>query len=115
MLRAGLPRRFQKCQWHQKRAGKIIWLNPLLGDTRYRPSPRVYPETPPTVEYAPSDVVRKVQDKGRIKYEGRVVEVSQAFKGQLVALRPSTTTDGMMDVFFFRHRIAELDLREQPV
>jgi transposase InsO family protein len=83
--------------------------------TRYRPSPRAYPETPPTVEYAPSDVVRKVQDKGRIKYEGRIVEVSQAFKGQLVALRPSTTTDGMMDVFFFRHRIAELDLREQPV
>jgi transposase InsO family protein len=80
--------------------------------TRYRPSPRAYPEAPPPVEYAPGDVVRRVQDKGRIKYRGRELEVSQAFKGQPVALRPSPTTDGVVDVFFFRHRIAELDLRE---
>ncbi len=66
--------------------------------TRYCPSSRSYPEHLPAVEYGPDDIVRIVQTTGRISYRGRVYNVSRAFQGQPVALRP-TNTDGVMDVY----------------
>ena len=78
--------------------------------TRYRPSPRAFPETLPAIEYGPGDIVRKVADKGLISYQGRQWRVSKAFKGYPVALRPAQR-DGCLDVFFCQHRIAQIDQR----
>lgn len=78
--------------------------------SRYRPSPRRFPQPLPPIEYGPDDVVRKVQDKGRISYRNRVYRVPKAFKGYPVALRP-TLTDGVLDVFFCAHKVAQIDLR----
>jgi transposase InsO family protein len=78
--------------------------------TRYRPSPRSFPEVLPVIEYGPTDVVRKVQDKGFISYRGRSWRLPKAFRGYPVALRP-TACDGQLNVFFCNQRIGKIDLR----
>jgi hypothetical protein len=78
--------------------------------SRYRPSPRAFPEALPPIEYGPGDIVGKVGDKGRLSYQGREFKVPKAFqKGYPMALRP-TDTDGVL--FFCAQHIATLDLRE---
>ena len=78
--------------------------------SRYRPSPRVYPESLPELVYGEGDLVRKVQSRGVLCFRGREWLISQAFRGQPVALR-ATTTDGLWQVYFGVHRIATVDLR----
>ncbi len=80
--------------------------------SRYRPSPRPFPEALPELVYGAGDVVRKVQDRGFIHFRGREWRVSVAFRGRPVALRP-TTTDGLWDVYFGVHRIASIDQHAQ--
>ncbi len=87
--------------------------------SRYRASPRDYPETLPPVEYDPIDQVRRVQQGGWISFHGREIHIPKAFAGQSVALRP-TPIDGVWDAIFIAHRIAQIDLRDpvqtqQPV
>jgi transposase InsO family protein len=79
--------------------------------SRYRPSPRFFPETLPPIEYGPSDHVRMVQAGGEISWHNRALKVGNAFRGYPVALRP-TLTDGVWDVFFCTHQIITLDLRD---
>lgn len=75
--------------------------------TRYRSSPRSYPETLPPIEYDTSDIVRRVQSSGRITHERRDYRLSKALVGQEVALRP--TTDGLLGVWFGCQRLGTLD------
>jgi transposase InsO family protein len=56
--------------------------------SRYQVSRRAFPEVLPAIEYAPDDRVRKVQDKGEIYFQGRLIRLSKAFRGHPVALRP---------------------------
>lgn len=78
---------------------------------RYQPSSRPYPEHLPPLEYAPGDIVRKVQDKGEITVKGRYIVVGKAFKGLHVALRPCQHGE-KWEVYFCHQRVAEVDLRE---
>lgn len=78
---------------------------------RYVPSARRYQETLPPIEYAPGDIVRKVQDRGRIGFRGRVYRVGRAFIGEPVALRPSDD-DGIWEVYYCAQPISKIDLRE---
>lgn len=78
--------------------------------SRYRPSPRVFPEALPQLAYDARDVVRKVQNRGQIHFQGREWPVGQAFQGNPVALRP-TPTDGLWNIFFGVHLIASVDQR----
>jgi transposase InsO family protein len=78
--------------------------------SRYRPSPRPFPEALPEPVYGPGDVVREVPDRGFIHFRGREWRVSVAFRGQPVAPRP-TTTDGLWEVSFGVRRIAAIDQR----
>ena len=78
--------------------------------SRYRPSPRPFPESLPQMVFGPDDLVRKVDVVGRISYRNRPFRVSRALAGKLVALRPSTT-DGVLEVFYFHHRVVKLDVR----
>ncbi len=78
--------------------------------SRYKPSPRPFPEVLPPIEYGPGDILRKVQYKGEIHYKNRIYTVSRALHGCHVALR-SSSTDGILDVFFCDQKIAEINLR----
>jgi transposase InsO family protein len=79
--------------------------------SRYRESPRGFPESLPVWEYGPGDVVRKVQALGWISFRGREFRVSKAFRGEAVALR-LTLEDGVWAVFFGPHRIAQIHERK---
>jgi len=82
--------------------------------SRYQPSLRRYPEQLTTIEYGPSDIVRKVRHYGHIKYAGRDYHVGSAFYGLHVALR-QTTTDGLFDIYFCQHKIGALDLTDNKL
>ena len=81
--------------------------------SRYRVSPRDYPATLPPIEYDPVDQLRRVQEGGWISFKGHEIRLPRAFTGEQVALRP-TTIDGVWDIVFISHRLAQIDLR-QPV
>jgi transposase InsO family protein len=77
---------------------------------RYRPSPRPFPERLPPLEYGPEDQVRSVQHGGWLTFRGRMFRIPRALHRQPVAVR-ATGNDGNFDVYFGRHRVAQIDLR----
>ncbi len=78
--------------------------------SRYRVSAVAFPEHLPDIEYGPDDQVRRVQQQGKLHFEGRTLKVSKAFVGQPVALRP-TGCEGQYDVYFCYQKIAHFDLK----
>jgi transposase InsO family protein len=78
--------------------------------SRYSMSPRPMPEHIAPPEYEPGVPVRKVSAGGEISLFGRSFACAKAFAGRSVALRPSTT-DGVFDLCYRRHVLAQLDLR----
>ena len=78
--------------------------------SRYQPSPRDYVETIAPFEYAPADIVRRVQQGGHVGLLGRAIKVPKAFRGKAIAFRP-TTQDGVFDVVFRTQMIATVDIR----
>ena len=78
--------------------------------SRYQPSPRDYVETIAPFEYAPGDIVRRVQQGGHVSLLGRAIKVPKAFRGKAVAFRP-TANDGVFDVVFRTQMIATIDIR----
>jgi transposase InsO family protein len=81
--------------------------------SRYRPSPRSFPESLPSVEYDSTHPIRKVQTDGEIWFKGRPYRVGKGFVGYHVALKPSAT-EGILDVFFCHQKISQLNLNPSP-
>jgi hypothetical protein len=79
--------------------------------SRYRVSSRGYPQTLPPVEYGPGDPVRKVGRCGTINFQGREIFLSEAFRGEYVALRP-TLDSAVWQVWYCRQHLDDLDLRQ---
>ena len=67
----------------------------------------------PPLEYGIIDQVRKVQTDGKISFRHREFQVGRAFRGNPVAVRP-TTEDGIYDVHFASHKITTIDLNKLP-
>jgi transposase InsO family protein len=80
--------------------------------SRYRPSDRPFPEVLTEWEYGPGDAVRKVSCDGTIRFRSRSLDLGKAFRGEHVALRP-TSEDGLFGIYFGVHRVAQADLRVQ--
>ena len=80
---------------------------------RYRASQRSYGETVAPFDYAPGDIVRRVQQKGETAVLGRTAKLPQAFHGKQVAFRP-TQTDGVYEAYFRHQKIQTLDLNAIP-
>jgi transposase InsO family protein len=78
--------------------------------SHYQPSLRPFPAVLPPVTYEPDDLIRKVDDSGKISFQNHSFRVGKAFRHQPVALRPSET-DGLFDVFFSKQKVAQIDLR----
>lgn len=81
--------------------------------SRYRPSQQAFPEILPTIAYPDSMQVRRVMDKGKISFQGRLLHVSRAFIGHPVGLAPAEQ-DGLWNVHFCQFVIAQLDVRLPP-
>jgi transposase InsO family protein len=77
---------------------------------RYCASSRPMPEQLPPIDYDPGDPVRKVQPTGWFNFKGRCINFPKAFAGHPIALR-ATDIDGVWDIFFCRHVVAQVDLR----
>jgi transposase InsO family protein len=77
----------------------------------YRPSPRLFPEILPPIEYPAQMQLRRVQQHGRISFQGRTLRVGRPFVGYPVGLQPSDT-DGIWNVFFCQFMVTTLDLRQ---
>lgn len=78
--------------------------------SRYRHSPRRFPEQLPPIEYADPASVRRVQEGGKVSYRGRTLRVGKAFRGYPVAIRPNAQRDGVLEVFFCNQKIATIEL-----
>ena len=80
--------------------------------SRFRPSPRTMPDTPPMPAYDSGEVLRKVRDDGYFRFRGQARRLSQAFAGYHIALRP-TATDGKWNICFASHIVGTLDLSDE--
>lgn len=79
-------------------------------DRGHPPADRRYCEQPVPFEYEPHDIVRRVQERGRISLFGQIVRVPRVFRGRDVALRP-TQQEGLFDVRFRTQTIATVKVR----
>lgn len=78
---------------------------------RYRPSSRSMPDRLPEPDYEEGTIVRRASElKANFRFAQRRWRVPEAFRGELLAIRPFTT-DGSFGVFFGAHQIAAIDLR----
>jgi len=120
LLRTGQWSDFQKCQeafdrWRESynlvRPHEA--LKQAVPASRYQPSPRAFPERLPAIEYSAGDVVRKVGERGQVKYQQRKFFVGDAFAALHVALRP-TTIDGLLEVYFCHQKVGSIDLKALP-
>jgi transposase InsO family protein len=108
----------QECQMHfdswryfynQERPHQA--LEQAVPAERYHSSPRCFPENLPPILYDPHDVVRMVDESGKIYFRSRRYRISKAFRYNPVALR-STELDGTFDVFFCSFKVAQINLKE---
>jgi transposase InsO family protein len=81
---------------------------------RYAVSPRPLPNAIKPPEYASDACVRKVQKGGHISFKGRDISCSKAFVGKSIAFH-ATEIDGVFDLYFRRHHLSQVDLREMIV
>ena len=77
--------------------------------SHYQSSSRTFTGVFPPIEYEAGDILRKVDCLGKLQYQGRKFRIGKAFKKSLVALRP-TEMDSVLNVFFFKQRIAQINL-----
>ncbi|MBH5402071.1 IS481 family transposase, partial [Bradyrhizobium sp. CNPSo 4010] len=69
------------------------------------------PSKLPEPEYEEGAIVRRAsQLKANLRFGKRRWRVPEAFRGELLAIRP-LATDGQFGVYFGAHQIASIDLR----
>jgi hypothetical protein len=79
--------------------------------SRYQPSPRPFPEVLPPILYDTGDIIRKVDEGGKIYFHNRRFRAGKAFRHNPVALRPGLE-DGEYDVFYCNVKVAQINLRD---
>jgi transposase InsO family protein len=79
--------------------------------SRYRVSPRAFPEKLLPIEYAPDVKVRQASTKGVIKFEARAIRVSQAFAGEPIGIR-ATGQAGCYAILYAHQVLGQVDLSQ---
>lgn len=98
--------------YNHERPHQALAMHPPI--THYQPSLHLFTGHFPLIEYEPGDILRKTDIYGRIQFHTRRFHVGKAFRQSQVALRP-TPVDGIFHVFFFKQKIAQINLRtSQP-
>jgi transposase InsO family protein len=78
--------------------------------SRYRSSPRSFPDRLPEPIYDSGEIVRRISStKGYLSFKGRAWRVPGAFKSECLAIRP-LDRDGLYGVFFGATQVAKIDL-----
>jgi len=98
--------------YNAKRPHEALGLETPAG--RYRMSLRPMPSTIAPPDYEPQTQVRMVNDGGWISFKNRQINCSKAFVGRRLALR-ATDQDGLFDLCYRRHVLAQIDLRQNIV
>jgi len=78
--------------------------------TRYRPSPRPYPERLPPLKYGDADTVVRVRVNGELRFMSRRFKVSSALENLPVAIRRSTTQPDCYDLYIAHHHFDTINL-----
>ena len=79
--------------------------------TLYTPSPRPYPESLPPIEYDGRLEIRKVDDRGTIKWRNEKLFLSHTLNGEMVALEE--IDDGVWSLYYGSVLLARFDERER--
>jgi transposase InsO family protein len=79
--------------------------------SRYQISPRPFLEVLPPILYDTGDIIRKVDQAGKIYFRNRTFRVGKAFRYNPVAIRPSQK-DGNYDVIFCHLKVAQISLQD---
>lgn len=77
----------------------------------YHPSLRPFPSILPPITYEPDDLIRKVDEGGKIYFHNRRFRIGKAFRHQPVALRPAEK-DGIFLIVFCNTVVAQINLRK---
>ncbi len=86
-------------------------LDMLSPISRYQPSLRPFPEALPPILYDCGDIIRKVDEAGKISFRNHSFRVGKAFCFNPVALRPSQR-DGDYDVLYCQQKVAKISFCE---
>jgi transposase InsO family protein len=78
--------------------------------SRYRPSPRPYPERLPTLEYPGHYLVKKITTGGTFRFRSRLLYLANSMVDQLIGLEE--TDDGEWTIWFNGVLLATFDERE---
>lgn len=95
--------------YNYERPHEALGLQPPV--SRYAPSKRSFPEQLPPIEYDSTDLVRKVDDSGKIYFRNHVFRVGKAFRHQPVAIRPMQE-DGQFAIYYCHEEVAQISLRD---
>jgi transposase InsO family protein len=79
--------------------------------TLYTPSPRPYPESLPPIDYGGHLEIRKVDDRGTIKWKNEKLFLSHTLNGEMVGLEE--IDDGIWSLFYGSTLLARFDERER--
>jgi len=100
-------------QWREcynlERPHESLSMQPPI--SRYRPSPRPFPEQLPALEYAETDTRCRVDQNGEIRFARRCIEVTRALRGERIAVR-ALNVDGRFGVYYGAVKLREIDLQE---
>jgi transposase InsO family protein len=83
----------------------------LCPKDRYKPSPRIYPEKLPEIEYSLGEELKKVGLRGTIYFKGKHYFAGQHLAGEYVAIKE--IENGIYDIYFCKTKIQRLNLKEQ--
>lgn len=84
-------------------------LGDLPPSSRYRPSPRRFPETLPVFDYPAPLQMRRVDGDGRISFRGHALRVGKGFATYPVGVLADATPDGQIQVYFGRFCVQSFD------
>lgn len=75
--------------------------------SRYHVSPRPFPETLPPIVYDRGEVVRRVDQHGKVMWRGREYRVGKALARCTVAVRPAQE-NGVLDIYLGSNLVAQI-------
>lgn len=97
-----------RMEYNFERPHEAINLKPPA--SRYKMSPRKYPEVLPEIKYRPSDIIRHVDAGGKISYQNRKIFISEGLKHMPVALREHES--GIFNIYFCDQKIISININD---
>jgi len=98
-------------QWRQEynleRPHEALGMKPPI--VRYKPSARRYPEQLPPIEYLDQDTVVTVNAAGNIRFQNKVIFISESFRGQPVAIRH--LSEEHYALYFCNQKVSQFDMK----